>query len=288
MQTILITGADGQLGKKIHNFAKEYPEFNFIFSDLKDLDITNASEAASFFDVHKPDIVINCAAYTAVDKAESDEATAKAVNATGSKVLAENCEKHNSKLYHISTDYVFGSSAQNTPFSENDTPSPNSVYGRTKLEGEQFLQGCKNVRIFRTAWLYSEYGHNFLKTMLRLGRERDEINVVFDQVSTPTYAGDLAKALLDIAGQDNEKDFDCDILHYSNEGVCSWYDFAREIFEQKKINCRVNPIRTKQYPTPAKRPPYSVLDKEKIKRQFGISIPYYKESLYLCLEQIKD
>ncbi len=283
---ILITGNKGQLGRKIKDRANKFPKFQFLYTDAEELDITNPKAVEDFFNIHKPQLVINCAAYTAVDKAETDEEKAKAVNTTAPAILAQNCAMHNAKLYHISTDYVFGGSEQNTPFTEDTPTAPTSVYGKTKEAGEKKIVKYKNIRIFRTAWLYSEYGNNFVKTMLRLSKDHKELNVVFDQISTPTYAGDLADALLNVALQDTETNFDCDILHYTNEGVCSWYDFTKEIFNIKNINCKVNPIRSYQYPTPAKRPVYSVLDKSKIKEKFNISIPYYKTSLEYCMNKL--
>jgi len=283
MKTIIITGANGQLGRKIKDLSVNYTEFNYIFTDYKELDITKEQNVNDFFKKTKPHCVINCAAYTQVDKAEEDTELAYAVNADGPENLAQACTTHNAELIHVSTDYVFGNSKQNHPFGEDDPTAPNSVYGKSKDAGEKKLKAFKRTRIVRTAWLYSEHGNNFLKTMLRLGNERDELKVVYDQISTPTYAGDLADALLRLAQQPSRPNAECEILHYTNEGVCSWYDFAYEIFRQTEINCQLKPITSEAYPTPAKRPPYSVLDKSKIKEKYQIKIPDYRESLYICL-----
>lgn len=283
---ILITGADGQLGKKIKDLSPEYSDFNFIYTDQHELDITNTSDTRSYIKNNKPDIIINCAAYTQVDKAESEPDSAKAVNTRGPENLVKACSEINAEFIHVSTDYVFGNAKQNRPFKPDDPVSPASVYGQTKVEGEKALKDFKKVRIIRTAWLYSEYGNNFLKTMLRLGKERRELNVVYDQISSPTYAGDLASALLQLAQTESSPESPCEILHYTNEGVCSWYDFAYEIFRQSEINCRLNPIATDKFPTPAKRPPYSVLDKTAVKEKYKISIPDYRESLAVCLKKL--
>jgi dTDP-4-dehydrorhamnose reductase len=283
MKTIVVTGANGQLGKKIKDLSVQYPEFNFIFTDLDDLDISSAENTEAFFEKTTPYCVINCAAYTQVDKAEEESELAYAVNTDGPENLAKACARHNAELIHVSTDYVFGNSKQNHPFDENDPTAADSVYGKSKAAGEKKLQAFKRTRIVRTAWLYSEYGNNFLKTMLRLGNERKELKVVCDQISSPTYAGDLADALLRLAQQPSLPNAECEILHYANEGVCSWYDFAFEIFRLSGINCRLIPIKTEAYPTPAKRPSYSVLDKTKIKKKYQIKIPDYRESLYLCV-----
>lgn len=283
MKSIIVTGANGQLGRKIRDLSDQYPDFNFVFTDLSELDISNTEKLKAFFEKTKPHCVINCAAYTQVDKAEEEPELAYSVNADGPENLAQACSRHNAELIHVSTDYVFGNSKQNHPFGEDDPTAADSVYGKSKVAGEEKLQAFKRTRIVRTAWLYSEYGNNFLKTMLRLGSERKELKVVADQISTPTYAGDLANTLLRLAQQSSSPNADCEILHYTNEGVCSWYDFAYEIFRQSEINCRLEPIKSEEYPTPAKRPPYSVLDKSKIKKKYQIKVPDYRESLYICL-----
>lgn len=286
MKKILVTGANGQLGKKIKDYENEFPEFQFLYTDVNELDITNLTEIENFLKNHRPNLVINCAAYTAVDNAETDIEKANLLNAKAPEFLAQACNNYNAKLYHISTDYVFGATLHNTPFKEDDTVAPQSVYGKTKYEGEKNIAKYKNVRIFRTSLLYSEYGNNFVKSIIKLGQKHDELNVIFDQISSPTYAGDLAKALLMVAQQDDNQDYNCDILNYTNEGTCSRYDLTMQIFKIKNIPTKVNPIRTKEFPTPAERPAFSVLDKTKIKQNFKINIPYYLDSLEYCLTKI--
>lgn len=278
---ILVTGASGQVGSELQFLAKDYPMFSFIFVDKDVLDISNGQAVQHFLEENALDYCINCAAYTAVDKAESDQATASLVNVEGAKNLAIACQQQGCKLVHLSTDYVYHS-LQNLPFKETDSTSPKSVYGSTKLEGEQaVLQQQPDSLIIRTSWVYSSFGHNFVKTMLRLGKDRDQLNVIFDQIGSPTYARDLAKAILDILVQ-KPAEFS-GIYHYSNEGVCSWYDFAKAIFDLKGINCQVYPIETKDYPTPAQRPAFSLLNKAKIKTTFNLEIPYWRDSLKGCL-----
>lgn len=260
---------------------------NYIFTDVAELDITDASAVMNAVKAASIDIIVNCAAYTNVDKAESDEATAELINSTAVRNLAAAMKEVGGTLFHVSTDYVFGLDG-NTPRTEEIPVNPLGVYGRTKLHGEQAIEasGCKAL-IFRTAWLYSEYGNNFLKTMLRLTAEREQLNVVFDQVGTPTYAGDLALAIFSIieAGvyPGNEG-----IYHFSNEGVCSWYDFAVEIAAAAgNTNCRISPCHSSEFPSPVTRPPYSVLDKTKIKNTFDIDIPHWRESMEYCIKRIK-
>lgn len=283
---ILVTGANGQLGSEMRRLGAVSPN-NYIFTDVAELDITDANAVVSAVKDNAIEIIINCAAYTNVDKAESDEATAELINATAVANLAAAMKEVGGTLFHVSTDYVFGLDG-NTPRSEEMPVSPLGVYGRTKLNGELTIEasGCKAL-IFRTAWLYSEYGNNFLKTMLRLTTEREQLNVVFDQVGTPTYAGDLALAIFSIieAGvyPGNEG-----IYHFSNEGVCSWYDFAVEIAAAAgNTNCRINPCHSSEFPSPVTRPPYSVLDKTKIKNTFDIDIPHWRESMEYCIKRIK-
>lgn len=279
---ILVTGSNGQVGSELQFLAPSYPSFSFVFVDRKQLDISDLNAVQDFFAKHQFDYCINCAAYTAVDKAESDQATAKMVNAEGPKNLAIASKKHKVRLIQISTDYVYHNQ-QNTPFKEDDATSPKSVYGKTKLEGEKMvLENNPDSLIIRTSWVYSSFGNNFVKTMLRLGSERDTLSVIFDQIGSPTYARDLAKAMLDII-QQNPPNFN-GIYHYSNEGVCSWFDFATAIFEIKSMKTNVLPIETKNYPTPAQRPHFSLLNKGKIKENFGLKIPYWRESLKDCLE----
>jgi len=282
MNNILVTGLNGQVGSEIQELSKEY-EYNFFFTDRDTLDISNQVAIKSFIETNNINIIINCAAYTAVDKAEEDEPNADKINHLAVKHLAEISKEKNIKLIHISTDYVFDGT-NHKPYVEDDITKPSGVYGKTKLDGEIAMLGINplNSIIIRTSWVYSSFGNNFVKTMLRLGKERDELGVIFDQVGTPTYARDLARAILDILPKiKSEK---VEIYNYSNEGVLSWYDFAKEIMKMAKLDCKVNPIETKEYPTPAKRPHYSLLNKSKIKEQFNIRLPYWKDSLDECLK----
>ena len=283
---ILVTGANGQLGCEMRRLGAVSPN-NYIFTDVAELDITNADAVMYVAKHYSIDAIVNCAAYTNVDKAESDEAMAELINATAVGNLARAMKEVGGTLFHVSTDYVFGSEG-NTPRTEDMPLNPLGVYGRTKLKGEEAIlaSGCKAL-IFRTAWLYSEFGNNFLKTMMRLTVEREQVNVVFDQVGTPTYAGDLALAIFSIieAGvyEGNEG-----IYHFSNEGVCSWYDFAVEIAAVAgNTGCRVNPCHSCEFPSPVTRPSYSVLDKTKIKETFDIDIPHWRESMEYCVKRIK-
>ena len=281
MTNILVTGANGQLGSELQTFAKEYA-YNFFFTDKSTLDITNEKSIREFVEKNSIDVIVNAAAYTAVDKAEDDKVNADKVNHLATKYLAQIAKDKNIKLIHISTDYVFDGKNYK-PYNEDDTTSPNGVYGATKLAGEKAMQAInpENSIIIRTSWVYSSFGANFIKTMLRLGREKDQLGVIFDQVGTPTYAKDLAQAILDIIP--NIKNEKVEIYNYSNEGVLSWYDFAKEIMKMAKLDCKINPIETKEYPTPAERPHYSLLNKAKIKKDFNIDIPYWKDSLDTCL-----
>ena len=260
----------------------------YIYTDVAELDITNCDAVAAFVKENAVDIIVNCAAYTNVDKAESDEATAELINATAVENLAKAMKAVNGTLFHISTDYVFGNEG-NTPRTEDMPLNPLGVYGRTKLRGEQAVAavGCKAI-IIRTAWLYSEFGNNFLKTMLRLTAEREQLNVVFDQVGTPTYAGDLALAIFSIIEggvyEGNEG-----VYHFSNEGVCSWYDFATEIaIAAGNTACKVQPCHSSEFPSPVTRPAFSVLDKSKIKNTFGIEIPHWRDSMLYCIKRLKQ
>lgn len=283
---VLVTGANGQLGSELQELSKK-SLYKFFFTDRKTLDITNAKEIKQFIDTNKINIIVNCAAYTAVDNAEKNEADADAINHLAVKNLAEIAKENSIKLVHVSTDYVFN--GENfRPYIESDPTDPQGVYGKTKLDGEKELQDVnpKNSIIIRTSWVYSSYGANFVKTMLRLGKEKEQLGVIFDQVGTPTYARDLASAILDIIPQLNSDDVE--IYNYSNEGVLSWYDFAKEIMRMAKLDCQVNPIETKEYPTPAKRPHYSLLNKSKIKQTFDIKIPYWKDSLDECLKKMGE
>lgn len=287
---ILITGANGQLGQCFRHLAAGHPQWRFIFCASSDLDITNRRAVADFFKKERIGWCINCAAYTAVDKAESEAQQAARVNVRGAKNLAEACATAGIPLVHLSSDYVYHN-RQNTPFREDDPVSPKSVYARTKLAGDRaVLKAHPLALVIRTSWVYSEFGQNFVKTMLRLGAERPALNVVFDQIGTPTYAPDLAEAILQIIGKvesgEVSRQHAAGIWHYSNEGVTSWYDFACAIFEIRKMPCRVSPIETKDFPTPARRPPFSLLNKAKIKAVFGIRIPYWRESLEICLQKL--
>ena len=273
---ILVTGASRQLGQAIRHIAPNYTDLQFIFASSQDLDITDQNRVAHFFEHNKIDFCINAAAYTAVDKAETEVEKAEAINVSGPKYLAVACKKSNAKLIHISTDFVFDGSAVK-PYSETDETNPIGVYGRTKLEGEQAVaNNCDLFFIIRTSWVYSQFGNNFMKTMLRLASERDSLNVVSDQTGTPTNAVDLAEALLSIVKSNNSG---YGIYNFSNEGTASWYDFAKEIFSINDICIDVNPIPTEAFPTPAKRPKYSVLDKSKIKNSFKIEIKSWQEAL---------
>ena len=273
---VLVTGANGQLGKTLASLKTEFKNLDFTFTSTKDLDITNAIQVAAYFNKNQIDWCVNCAAYTAVDKAEVEPGNAEKVNVLGSKNLAIACAKKKATLIHVSTDFVFNGEK---PFSytETDTTSPAGVYGKTKLEGEHEI--AKNLEqhfILRTSWLYSENGNNFMKTMIKLSKERDVLNVVADQIGTPTYATDLAETILKIITTNNKQ---YGIYHYSNEGVASWYDFAKAIFEESYIKIKVLPIKSEAYPTPAKRPHFSVLDKTKIKTTLQIEIPHWRDSL---------
>ena len=289
MIKILITGANGQLGSEIRKSSHLFPEMDFVFTDLNELDITNPDAVEAMLAEEKPRWVINCAAYTAVDKAESESETAKLINAFAPTILAEKSRAIGSRFVQVSTDYVFDGKNY-LPYTEVDHVCPTSVYGKTKLEGEMFsLLNNPETIIVRTSWLYSSFGNNFVKSMIRLGNERDQLNVIFDQVGTPTYAGDLAMAILEIIGKTESGtcEFVPGTYHYSNEGVCSWYDFAIAIHQIYGINCQVGAIESKDYPSPVARPPYSVLNKSKIKSIFGIQIPYWRSSLEKCITEIK-
>ena len=283
---ILVTGSNGQLGSEIKELSTKY-EYNFFFTDRSNIDITKKESIKTFCQTNSINTIINCAAYTAVDKAESDEINADLINRKAVKKLALVSSELNIKLIHISTDYVFDGCAYK-PYVEEFQTNPQSVYGKTKLDGENELIKInpKNSIIIRTSWVYSSYGNNFVKTMLRLGKEKTELGVIFDQVGTPTYAAHLAIAILDIIPKLNNPKVE--IYNYSNEGVLSWYDFAKEIMKMAKLNCKINPIETFQYPTPAKRPHFSLLNKSKIKTTFNIEIPYWKDGLDECLRKMGE
>ncbi len=287
MKHILVTGSNGQVGSELKTLAKKYPAWTFHFTDSGDLNIADAKIVDTFFASQKIDVCINCAAYTAVDKAESDQETARAVNVDGVANLAKACQKHNAVFIHYSTDYVYHNN-QNTPYKETDKTSPQGVYAATKLEGDIKALELNSGRtlVFRTSWVYSSFGHNFVKTMMRLGKDRDKLTVIFDQTGTPTYAYDIADMTLQIVHKLDDMNIEdvAGVYHFSNEGVSSWYDFAKAIFQLQGINCTVSPIETKDYPTPAARPHFSVLNKAKIKDTFQLEIPYWRESLAACLK----
>ena len=280
MNNILVTGGQGQLGSELRKITPNYPDYNFFFTDVKQLDITNHTAVKEFIEINNINVIINCAAYTAVDKAEYEPELADAINHLAAENFAKIAKQNKIKLIHISTDYVFDGKNYK-PYVETDTPSPRSVYGQTKLDGELAMQHInpENSIIIRTSWVYSKFGNNFVKTMLRLAETRNEISVVADQIGSPTNAGDLAKAILTILPK--IKNETVEVFHYSNEGVCSWYDFAKAIFEIKKIDVILNPIESIQFPTPAKRPYYSMLNKKKIKEKYSLFIPYWRESLLM-------
>ena len=284
MPKVLVTGSKGQLGSELKDLVSDE---NFYFTDRDTLDIADKEAVEKFCKENSIDTIINCAAYTAVDKAEEDVENAEKINHLAVKYLAEVAKENGIKLVHVSTDYVFD--GENfKPYVESDATNPNGVYGSTKLAGEEAIKKVNphNTIIIRTSWVYSSFGANFVKTMLRLGKERDALGVIFDQVGTPTYAKDLAQAILDILPK--IKSETVEIYNYSNEGVLSWYDFAKEIMKMAKIACKVNPIETKAYPTPAKRPHYSLLNKAKIKETFKIEIPYWKDGLDDCLRNMGE
>lgn len=284
---VLVTGANGQLGCEMRKLGAVSPN-EYIYTDVAELDITNREAVMAFVAENKVDVIVNCAAYTNVDRAEDDEATAELINATAVRNLAEAVKSVDGTLFHVSTDYVFGTDG-NTPRTEDMPLNPLGAYGRTKLHGEEAITevGCKAL-IFRTAWLYSEFGNNFLKTMLRLTAEKEELKVVFDQVGTPTYAGDLALTIFSIiegglyAGKEG-------VYHFSNEGVCSWFDFAQEIaWTAGHTKCQIQPCHSNEFPSKVTRPPYSVLDKTKIKTTFAIDIPHWRESMVYCLRRLMN
>jgi dTDP-4-dehydrorhamnose reductase len=285
---ILVTGANGQLGKELKELASSYPQFEFIFLSKTDLPVHHFEMVRDYFKVYQPAYFINCAAYTAVDRAEEEKDLAMQVNTEAPGVLAAICKENNCRFIHISTDYVFDGSAT-TPYKEESPTNPQSIYGLSKLKGEeQVMQFNPDAIIIRTSWVYSEFGKNFVKTMMKLMSERSELNVVNDQVGSPTYAADLAEAIMTIVNNDLESGkWLSSIYNFSNEGVISWFDFAEEIKKQIKSECKILPIPTEQYPTPAKRPAYSVLDKTKIQNAFGIKLKDWKQSLAVCISKIK-
>ena len=283
MKNILITGANGQLGNEMRVLSEENKEYTYFFTDVAELDICNEQAVMDFVKANDIHVIVNCAAYTAVDKAEENIEFCTKLNADAVGYLAKAAEANQAEFIQISTDYVFDGTAH-TPYRETEPTCPNSVYGSTKLAGEQnALTLCSRSMVIRTAWLYSTFGNNFVKTMIRLGKERDTLGVIFDQIGTPTYARDLACAIYAAIRQGVTPG----VYHFSNEGVCSWYDFTKTIHRLAGIkDCKVNPLHTEEYPTPAKRPHYSVLDKTKIKATYGIEIPYWMDSLQACVSEL--
>lgn len=280
---ILITGCNGQLGNEMQLLEKVNPQHQYFNTDVAQLDITNPEAIEEFVNNNAIDIIVNCAAFTAVDKAESSQELCHLLNAKAPEYLAAAIAKRGGYLVQVSTDYVFDGT-NHTPYTEDEATCPNSVYGSTKLEGEKLaMAACANTMIIRTAWLYSTFGNNFVKTMIRLGQEKPELGVIFDQIGTPTYAGDLAAAIMAAINHGIVPG----IYHFSNEGVISWYDFTKAIHRIAGItSCHVKPLHTTEYPTPAARPHYSVLDKTKIKQTYGIEIPYWEESLEKCVAKL--
>jgi dTDP-4-dehydrorhamnose reductase len=285
---ILVTGSDGQLGSEIKELAIKYKKLNFTYTDIDNLDITKFEQLKQFINKNSFDYIINCAGYTNVDKAESETGQAWLINSLATRHLVRVSKIFSARLIHISTDYVFDGNNNKKPYTEDDTPNPLSQYGKSKLEGEKEVKTYDQGLIIRTSWLYSSYGFNFVKTMLKIGKEHNEVKVINDQIGSPTYAADLAEAILtiiDSSTKDRDK-FQPGIYHYSNEGVCSWFDFAREIMKIAGIKCTVKPINTIDYQQAAKRPYYSVLSKNKIKQVYNIYIPYWKDSLEKCIRKI--
>ena len=284
MKNVLITGANGQLGNEMRVLSAENPEYTYFFTDVAELDICNEQAVLDFVKANNIHVIVNCAAYTAVDNAEDNVELCTKLNADAVGYLAKAAEANGAEFIQISTDYVFDGTAH-IPYQETEPTCPNSVYGKTKLAGEQnALSLCSRSMVIRTAWLYSTFGNNFVKTMIRLGKERDSLGVIFDQVGTPTYARDLARAIFAAIRQGVVPG----VYHFSNEGVCSWYDFTKAIHRLAGINtCSVKPLHTSEYPTKAMRPHYSVLDKTKIKETYHIEIPYWMDSLQSCIAELE-
>lgn len=281
---ILITGSNGQLGNEIQASKIKIEDARFFYTDVKELDITKKADTLSFLQNNEINYIVNCAAYTAVDQAEDDKTMATSINTTAVANLAEAAKACGAKFIHISTDYVFNGQACE-PYRENQATAPQSVYGATKLKGELAAADIlPDIVIIRTSWLYSAFGNNFVKTMMRLGAERDMLNVVFDQIGTPTYAADLADTILEIIKQDCKVG---GIFHFSNEGACSWYDFAHSIMQKCNLNCQLTPVESSEFPTKATRPKYSVLNKKRIKESYNITIPHWEDALDQCLLHIK-
>jgi dTDP-4-dehydrorhamnose reductase len=288
MAIILITGANGQLGNELKVVSRNYFGYDFIFTDIDTLDLTSPEQTTQFLKNTKPDWIINCAAYNLVDKAESEPDTAMLINGTAVKNITELIRGSECRFIHISTDYIYDGKS-NTPYDENSPANPSSAYGRSKLAGEKYALLHQGSMIIRTSWLYSSFGNNFVKTILKHGREKESLRVVFDQTGTPTYAADLAEAIMQIISGviRNRIALNAGIYNYSNEGVCTWYDFATEIIKEAGLNSNINPVLTKDYQTAAARPAYSVMDKTKIKDNYSLSIPHWRTSLSNCMKLLK-
>jgi dTDP-4-dehydrorhamnose reductase len=288
MAVILITGADGQLGNEIKVVSKNFYGYHFIFTDIKTLDLTNLQQTDEFIKKNKPDWIINCAAYNLVDKAENEPEVAMLVNGTAVKNITEAIKGTECRLIHISSDYIYDGIA-NVPYNEYSTPNPLSAYGRSKLTGEKYALLHFGSMIIRTSWLYSSFGNNFVKTIIKNAREKESLNVVFDQTGTPTYAADLAGAIINIISGviRNQFALNAGIYNYSNEGVCTWYDFAVEIVHEAGLKCQIIPVHTRDYKLAAQRPAFSVMDKSKIKENYGLTIPHWRASLTKCMKLLK-
>lgn len=286
-KNILVTGANGQLGNELRLLSSTYPAYRFFFTDIEELDICDSDAVSDFVNTHKIDYILNSAAYTAVERAEEDADRCRRINALAVENLGRAAAAVGAKVFHVSTDYVYGGTHYK-PYEESEDTAPCSVYGATKLEGETLLfKACPASVVVRTSWLYSSFGNNFVKTMLRLGREKSELNVVFDQIGTPTYAADLAAILLKMVTASEAGNFRPGVYNFSNEGVCSWYDFTKAIHRIAGITgCQVHPIEGSQYPSKVSRPFYSVMNKKKIKTTFGFVIPHWEESLSVCIEKL--
>jgi dTDP-4-dehydrorhamnose reductase len=288
MATILITGSDGQLGNELRLLSRNYYGYEFTFADIKELDLTNGERTNDFIHALSPDWIVNCAAYNLVDKAETDPESAILVNSTAVSNITAAIKGTDCRFIHVSTDYVYEGTA-NIPYNEESPVNPLSAYGRSKLAGEKNALLHPSSMVIRTAWLYSSFGKNFVKTILRLAREKESIPVVFDQTGSPTYAADLAGAIMSIVAGviRNQFAFKAGIYNYSNEGVCSWFDFAHAIVKQAGLACRIDPILSKDFPQAARRPSYSVMDKSKIRENFGLRIPHWRDSLEICMKLIE-
>jgi dTDP-4-dehydrorhamnose reductase len=285
MAVILVTGANGQLGNELRVISRNFYGYDFLFTDIDTLDITNPGATREFITANSPDWIINCAAYNFVDKAESEPDSAMAINALAVRNITDAIQGLESRLIHVSTDYVYDGRAC-TPYSEDSDPNPQSAYGRSKLAGERYAMMHPWSMVIRTSWLYSSFGNNFVRTMLKAGRERDSLKVVFDQTGSPTWAADLGEAIMNIVSGviRNHFIFNAGIYNYSNEGVCTWYDFALEIMEQAGLDCTVHPVLSKDYRQQAVRPSYSVMDKSKIKDTYGLAVPHWRKSLVKCMK----